>query len=122
MHEFSICERLVGAVLEEVDKLDGPAVRVRKVHVVTGALHQIVPEYLTTAYEALTGETVLEGSELCMEVRPVVGRCCTCGWEGEITPPFFQCGACEEFNIKMLSGKELFLDRLEIDEGTHEDI
>jgi hydrogenase nickel incorporation protein HypA/HybF len=116
MHEFSICERLVNAVLEEVTALD-EGTRVQRVHIVAGALHQIVPEYLATAYEALTGETSLAGSELCMEVRPVVGRCGSCAWEGEITPPFFQCAACEAFNIEMVSGKELFLDRLEIEEG-----
>lgn len=114
MHEFAICERIIAAVQEELDRLPPPA-RLCRAHVVAGALHQIVPDYLETAYQVLTRDTPLDNSEMVLDVRPVVGRCRACSWEGEIQPPFFQCGQCEALDVEMTAGKELYLDRLEVE-------
>ncbi len=115
MHEFAIGERIVDAVLEELARLESP-VRLLRVHVVAGGLHQLVPDYLDTAYEVLTRETAAEGSKMELEVRPVRGRCRSCGWVGTIRAPWFRCGACGEPGIEMVAGKELYLDRLEVEE------
>jgi len=118
MHELSICQSIVNAALEEVARLDPPP-RLRSLQIVCGALHQIVPEFLVDAYRILSRDTVLAGSELKIRIVPVTGRCRQCAWEGEITPPVFQCGACEQFEIELLAGKELFLDRLEVETDEH---
>ena len=62
MHEFSIGERIIGAVLAEIARRDPASVRLCKVRIVVGALHQIVPDYLTHAYAILSRGTVAEGS------------------------------------------------------------
>jgi hydrogenase nickel incorporation protein HypA/HybF len=115
MHEFSICEGLVDAVLKEMEKLSPPPDRLVRVRVVMGRLHQIVPDYLAQAFEVLTRGTPAEGAAMEMETRPVVGRCRPCGWEGEIDPPFFRCGRCGALDLDMVKGKELFLDRMEVE-------
>ena len=118
MHEMSICQGIVEAVVEEMGRLDPPPERLIKIRVVAGGLHQIVPEYLCDAWTYLTRETPAEGSELELAFTPVRGRCRGegCGWEGEIRPPRFQCPKCERFDLKLTSGKELYLDRMEIEE------
>ena len=39
---------------------------------------------------------------------------------GEIVPPFFQCAACKVLAIDVIQGRELYLDRLEVEDDEHE--
>ena len=114
MHEFSIGQRIVDAVLEELARLDPPAARLCKTRVVLGELHQVVPDYLMSAYGLLSEGTSLAGSELELVLAPVIGRCRACGWEGNIDAPLFRCGECRSLGVDMISGKELYLDHLEV--------
>jgi hydrogenase nickel incorporation protein HypA/HybF len=115
MHELSICRGIVQAALEEYEKLEPRPRRLTRVRVVAGELHQLVPDHLVMAFEVLTRDTPAEGSTLELETVPVTGRCRGCGWEGEIRPPVFQCAECEAFDIEMEKGRELYLDRLEVE-------
>ena len=83
--------------------------------VVVGRLHQIVPEYLTNAFELLTRETAAQGAAMELVFAPVRGRCGACGREGEITPPIFRCVTCRSTDLEICGGKELYLDRLEVE-------
>ncbi len=116
MHEFSICEGLVGTVVAEMAKHGAKPGSLRKTRIVMGKLHQIVPDNLTFAYEVLTRETPAAGSTLEMKAVPVTARCAACGWEGEIQPPLFLCGACNSGEIELITGRELFIESLEIDQ------
>lgn len=116
MHEYSICTRIVDAVLEEMSRLHPPPRRLHKIRIVVGRLHQIVPDYLATAYEMLTRDTPAEGSEMELDVRPVTARCRACTWEGPIEPPFFRCGGCEAFEVDVTGGKELYLEHLQVEQ------
>jgi hydrogenase nickel incorporation protein HypA/HybF len=116
MHEFSICETLVTAVLDELDRLnaDGPH-RLLKTRVVAGRLRQIVPENLKFAYEVLTADTPAAGSALEVRITAAVARCGACGWEGEMEDFLVRCGRCGGTDIEWRSGMELYLDTLEVD-------
>ena len=113
MHEFGIAEELVAAVNLELARLT-PSPRLHKVRVVVGGLRQIVPENLTFAYEVLSRDTPAAGSALEIVVLPLAGECIECDWQGEITLPVFQCGACGGFAVRTLGGMELYLDALEV--------
>jgi len=116
MHELAICRSLVDAMLEEFRRLEPTAKRITRVRVVAGRLHQLVPDFLRSAYEVFTQDTPAEGSELELEIVPLEGRCRACGWKGEIEPPVFQCARCDACAIELDGGKELVLDRMEIEE------
>ncbi len=116
MHEFAICSNIVDSVLEEYARIEPPPGKLLKTRVVAGQMHQLVPEYLSFAYEVLTRDTPVAGSTIEIVPVPVRGRCRACGWEGEITPPLFQCDSCDEFDIETTSGMELHLDGLEIED------
>ncbi|MCI5223011.1 MAG: hydrogenase maturation nickel metallochaperone HypA [Candidatus Electrothrix sp. AR4] len=122
MHEFSICHTLVEKLLEEADKLTPPPVRVIKIRVVCGRLRQIVPEYLETAYEALTKDTIAEQSVLEIREIPIVGRCAACGWKGELAVDYdFACPACTAPIPEVISGQELYLETIEIEQDDKEE-
>lgn len=115
MHEVSICQGLVKVVLDELAKRAIPAGALRQVHVVAGALHQIVPDALVLAYELLTRDTPAAGSQLALRMLPLAARCSSCGWHGAIEPPIFLCGACGG-GIELEGGDELYVEDLEVAE------
>lgn len=115
MHEFSLCQEIVTAVLSEMEKVGSPC-RLIKTTVTAGKLRQIVPEYLTFAYETLTKDTIAEGSTLEVEVVPIVVTCRECGWSGEVEGEyFFHCVECKSNRVEIKSGKELYLKSLEVE-------
>ena len=117
MHEFSICSRIVDAALDEFRRLPTPPRRLCKVRVVVGQLHQIVPDYLASAYDVLTRDTVAEGSEIEVVGMPVGGRCRSCDWDGELELPIFRCCRCGSFDLQVNGGSELYLDHMEVEWG-----
>jgi hydrogenase nickel incorporation protein HypA/HybF len=115
MHEFSICQSLVDAVVAETRKSTPGVVKILKTRVVVGGLRQVVPDQLQLAYQCLTEGTLAEGSVLEVEIVPVAGRCKACNWSGTLTPPDFRCGACFSGEIALEKGRELYLASVEVE-------
>ncbi len=115
MHEFSICERLVEIALDEA-AARAPRRAIRSVKIAVGALQQIVPETLTAAFEFMTRDTSLEGAELKIRIVPVRVRCRQCGAENEVRPAEFICPNCGGVGLDVLSGRDIVLETLEVDE------
>lgn len=117
MHEMSIAMSLLDIIRQEMDKHG--ATKLNSVRVVFGKLSNIVPEALEFAFEVLTKDTPLAGAVIELDERPLTMRCCKC--DTEFTPelvnvmfaPCPQCG--EEFGHTLLTGKEMFLDRLNVE-------
>ena len=117
MHEFSICQVLVKAILSELEKLDPPNPKLLKASVVIGRLRQIIPETLQFAYETLTRETVIAGSEIEVIIAPILAKCPKCGWKGEIKENNFQCVKCGSGEIRLSGGMELYLNNLTVEKN-----
>jgi len=115
MHELSICQSLVGAVIEELGRARPAPGRLVAARIVVGALHQVVPENMTFAYEILTRDTMAAGSRLDIRWVPVSAKCHSCGWSGGIEVPLFLCASCNSGDLELLTGRELFLENLEIE-------
>jgi hydrogenase nickel incorporation protein HypA/HybF len=124
MHEFSMCEDMLKTLKTEYDnymkekKTDTSAkpTRVVRVRLVLGELHQIVPESLLMAYQALAAETVFAGSALQLEKVPLKINCRQCGWEGEIRAPFFVCARCGGNDVATLTGREFYIADMELED------
>ena len=118
MHEFAICKDLVEAVVTETAKIRPKPCRLVKARVVVGALRQIVPDNLMFAYGILSKDTIVEGSVLEVRPLPVVGKCETCGWQGEMAKDNFSCEECKSDKVELVGGTELYLDNLEVTTDT----
>ncbi|MFZ5812279.1 MAG: hydrogenase maturation nickel metallochaperone HypA [Thermodesulfobacteriota bacterium] len=119
MHELSIAQNLLAIIQEEMHKHGTP--RLISVKVKHGRLSAIVPEALEMAFEALTIDSPLAGARLDTEEVPLVLSCRACGkqFSPESTDYVFapcpQCG--EEIGHTVVSGKELYIEYLELDEA-----
>ena len=114
VHEFSIAQTIVQAVLAELKKVQ-PA-RLVRARIVAGGLHQLVPDNLTLAYEVLTKDTPAAGSALNIRHVPIMIECRQCHWRGEIRGALFVCGRCKVGDIEITGGRELYLDSIEVEQ------
>ncbi|MCD4814015.1 hydrogenase maturation nickel metallochaperone HypA [bacterium] len=115
MHEFSICQNLVEAILDAIKTMQPRPKRLLSAHVVAGRMRQIVPQFLESAYEALIQDTPAAGSKLNIIEAPIKAKCLVCGQVSEITPPSFACQGCQSQSLDTISGMELYLDHLEVE-------
>ncbi len=116
MHEVSIAESLIRILEEEMRpfgdaKLEGIKVRV-------GELSGVIADALYFAFEVCSRGTVADGAQLEIEEIPAKGFCNFCKKEFRLEVPFLVCPMCGTPDIEILSGRELEIDHLEIDDGS----
>ncbi len=115
MHEYSICESIVSTVMKVLE--DQPSsLRVRRVRVVAGAFMQVVPEYLSSAYEAAVEGTPLEGSKVELEIHAARWVCPACGCRGKVEHLPVSCSCCGSVDVSVEGGEELYLESIEVEE------
>ena len=112
---MSIAQSILAIVQEEMEK--HPDATLKKVIVANGALAGIVSDALIFGWEAVTMETPLQGSVLVVNEIPIKVSCGGC--QKEFTPEdklYMPCPDCGlEIGHKVLQGKELQIEGLEID-------
>jgi hydrogenase nickel incorporation protein HypA/HybF len=111
VHELAIADSVV-----RIACAHAAGRRVARVELKVGHLRQVVPSALEFAFGLVAEGTELEGAELVIEAVPAAGRCRDCGAEGPfpVLPP--ACGACGSYAVEVVSGEELLVDALEVEE------
>ena len=64
------------------------------------------------AYNILTKNTQLQGSELEIINIPIVAECKKCGYQNQIKDSLFVCGRCDSGSMEIIKGKELYIENL----------
>jgi hydrogenase nickel incorporation protein HypA/HybF len=114
MHELSIAEEVLDIVHQYVPVEDRGRIRVVNMNV--GALSGVVVESLKFCFAAITGGTPMAGVTLSCRVIPYLLRCAGCGWEGETEPGLRLCPACGSADTTVLSGTELHVTDIELED------
>jgi hydrogenase nickel incorporation protein HypA/HybF len=115
MHELSIAVSLVDAALERAVTLPGE--RVRALHLRLGPLSGVVREALSFSFEIAAADTAIAGATLVIDDVPLVAWCPQCATERELpSVQFLCCPVCGTPTAKVISGRELELFALEMDE------
>lgn len=118
MHEMSLTAGLLSIIRQEMEKHGAEllvSVRVRH-----GVLANVVPEAMSMAFEVQTLGTDFEGAVLELVEEPLKLACGSCGMEfmpdSGPSGRFAPCPSCgEELGHRVLAGKELYLDHLEVE-------
>ena len=115
MHELGIASSVLDAVRAEAQLHPG-ALPV-KVGVRIGVLAGVDPEALAFSFEVLTSET--EWERLVLEVQTCARRhrCRACGHIFEIANYNFACPGCGALETECISGDELEVAYLELEEA-----
>lgn len=115
MHEMSIAESLFEIVRETIEN-EGDDVKVEAVDLRIGKLRAVIPENLTFCFEMICRGTAVEGAVLRIEEIPVRVACRECREETEKTDPIFLCAKCGSARLDLLSGKELEIRSIEVED------
>lgn len=113
MHELSVMSQLVSALLDELDERD--IEKVAEVKIEIGELTFLGEDQLKFAYETLSQENILEGSELKITKLNSKISCPECGYEGGVNYsedpalhydiPIINCPECDS-EPEIIQGKE----------------
>ncbi len=115
MHEVSIAQSLIQILEEEMQSHEGG--RLKKVRVLVGELSGVVPDALFFAFEVCSKGSIAEGSALEIVKVPARGVCKSCNREFVPEVPFLICTRCGSPDIEVLSGRELEIDKMEVENG-----
>ncbi len=114
MHELSIAEALTEVVCEEARKI--PATRVLAIEIHIGRYRGIVPDVLELYLEHTLADTPAAGARINLVEIPIRVRCDTCNEVRQLEEPFLLCPVCGGYCSEVLSGTELLLHSMEIDD------
>ena len=114
MHELSIAQSLLEIVEQEASPFENA--RVVSVKLRIGKLSGVVPDALRFAFEVITKGGVAEGASLNIEEVPISIKCHQCQKVFVSEDPFMICPHCEGWDVEMVSGKELEIKELEIED------
>ena len=111
MHELAISSAVLESVLRHADGRRVSAVKLR-----VGHLRQVVPDSLEFYWGIVTRDGVCEGSVLEQEVIAARLECTACAREWEIELPVFRCPSCGGAKVQVVSGDELEVESIEVEE------
>jgi hydrogenase nickel incorporation protein HypA/HybF len=115
MHELSIALSLAESAEEERARQHGA--RVLALHLRIGPLAGVVKEALVFSWGVATQGTALEGAALAIEDVPVRVRCDDCGREtAPVGAQCFYCGECGGARCRVVSGDEMELTAMEVED------
>ncbi len=116
MHEMGIAMEIVDIAKASIPA-DMKGARIHRVNLQVGKLSAIVADSLRFCFDLVVKDTPLEGAELAIEEVPVVARCKDCRTRWTVTEPVFTCKACQSGAIDILSGRELDIKSIEIEDS-----
>ncbi len=108
MHELSITQSLVDAVLDRTGTQP-----VTGVHVRVGRLSGVLPDAMRFCFELISDGTPLAGAQLLIDEPDGVTRCRSCGTDTAMLDmiPLCPCGSAD---VEIISGRELMLTSVEV--------
>ncbi len=112
MHELSISSAICDTAVRHA-----AGRRVTCVAVRVGRLRQVVPASLSFCFGLVAKDTVCDGAQLELEIVPARLRCADCGHAWEIDVPAFRCPRCESADAEVVSGEELEVESIEVEEA-----
>jgi hydrogenase nickel incorporation protein HypA/HybF len=114
MHELSLAQNIIETVKQNVTA--GELGKVREVIVEVGAFSGVVADSLKFSFEAINAGTELENAVMKIIDIPFCLRCIDCGNETSTEIPMLLCSICGSSNTQILSGDELRVKELKIEE------
>jgi hydrogenase nickel incorporation protein HypA/HybF len=111
MHELSQSKAIVGTAVKHARGR-----RVTSVNMQIGRMRQVVPESLEFYFDVAAKGTACEGAILNQTVLPARLHCRACNLEWTLELPDFRCPTCGGTEFDVVSGTELEVESIEIEE------
>jgi len=112
MHELAITQSMLDLVLEQAKKAE--AKEVGKINLVIGEMTGVVEQCIQFYFNLLSQETIAEGAALHFTIVPTRARCRVCDKPFELKEFDWSCPYCQGNSMEIISGKELFVESIEV--------
>ncbi len=111
MHELSVARAVLNTAIRHADGREVIVVSLR-----VGRLRQVVPDSLRFYFEIVARDSACEHARLELEELEVRLRCGACAREWDMLDPAFRCPRCASADVSVLSGEELEVAYIEVEE------
>lgn len=111
MHELAIAESIIGILKEQTKG------RVNSVKLRIGEMAGVVPSSLEFSFQIASKGTMAEGAALYIEHVPITAKCDDCSKVFQINGYCFECVSCGGGNFKLITGRELLIEEIDVDES-----
>ena len=113
MHEFSITQSILSIALEKANTAN--ASRVSKINLVIGELSGIVDECVEFYFDFLSKDTIAAQASLSFQHPPIRLRCRSCATVFSPDDLNWACPNCREQAIEIISGRECYVESVEVE-------
>jgi hydrogenase nickel incorporation protein HypA/HybF len=113
MHEQSIVESLLALTLENAEK--AKATKILRIYLVVGELSGVVEDSVEFYFSFLSRGTIAAQASLFFMRVPAQLRCRNCNTVFLPEKMSLQCPNCKEQQVEIVSGRELYIDSLEVE-------
>jgi len=113
MHEVSIAQNLLEIALDKAR--DYQAKKITVIRVKIGELAGLNKESLKFAFENFRQGTIAEKASLKIISSPLLGKCRKCDEVFEIQKDKFKCTKCDNSEIDIISGQDLYIQDMDIE-------
>lgn len=113
MHELSIAQEIINIVKSSLPE---NYTKVKSIKLKVGKLSGVLIDSLQFCFESIITQTELDGATLDIEEVPIKIKCLECENEEIINEPIFQCSKCQSYNVRLITGKELSITEIEIED------
>ena len=113
MHELSLAKGILSIIKTEQEK--NGFERVLEISLKVGEYSGIVPRCLEEFFPIAAGDGCAKDARLRIEVLPAVFRCAECGFEGRPDRERACCPQCGGEHIRMVSGREFYVENLVVE-------
>jgi len=113
MHELSLMMGIVDQLRKSA--AENNIRKISKVMLVVGEMTMAVPDALQFAFETFKEEELFKDAVLEIRKEPVRGECKDCHHTFGVEDFAFVCPKCSSPNVRIASGRELYIDYYEGD-------
>lgn len=114
MHELSITQSILNIALSSAENAN--AKKVNKIKITLGEMTGCVPQYIQEYFDIVSEGTIAHKAALEFKRTPAAAKCSECGRETKIIRFRFRCEHCGSPKLKIISGKEFFVESIDIED------
>ena len=113
MHELSITQSILSIALEKANEVQ--ASKVTKINLIIGELSGVANECVEFYFDFLGKDTIAAQASLSFYQPPIMLRCRNCVAVFSPNDLDWACPICREQKIEIISGRECYVNSIEVD-------
>lgn len=113
MHELPVTQSLLEIALRHAQQAS--AQRIISLNVVIGQFATIVDDSVQFYWDLIAQDTIAQGARLNFRRIPAELVCQDCNHRYTPIPDELSCPVCQSSNVKIVAGKEFFLESIDVE-------